>query len=134
MNETPLPNADPQRIIRASPFAQEFAARGVRDGKGRSLRDFDLSTRIFRYPCSYLVYSDAFDALPEPAKGYVYHRLLEILSGQDQGQDFAKLSAENRHTILEILLATKPGLPDEWRNYAKSNHIRVALTASKVPG
>jgi hypothetical protein len=125
-NEAPLPGTDRQRIIGASPFAQAFSARGVRDSKGRSLRDFDLGTRIFRYPCSYLIYSDAFDTLPEPAKGYVYHRLLDILRGQDQSQDFARLTPESRRAILEILLATKPGLPDEWREYAKSNHIRVA--------
>jgi hypothetical protein len=128
VNETPLPNLDGKRIIASSSFAKEFAARGVRDSKGRSLRDFDLSTRIFRYPCSYLIYSDSFDALPEPAKGYVYHRLLEILSGQDQSKDFAKLSGEDRRAILEILLSTKPGLPEEWEDYAKSNHIRVART------
>jgi hypothetical protein len=125
-NETPLPGEDRQKVIGSSAFAREFAARGIRDSKGRSLRDFDLSTRIFRYPCSYLIYSDAFDALPEPAKGYVYHRLLEILSGQDKSQDFAKLSGEDRRAVLEILLATKPQLPKEWNDYAKSNHLRVA--------
>jgi hypothetical protein len=125
-NETPLPGEDRQKVIGSSAFAREFAARGIRDSKGRSLRDFDLSTRIFRYPCSYLIYSDAFDALPEPAKGYVYHRLLEILSGQDKSQDFAKLSGEDRRAVLEILLATKPQLPKEWNDYAKSNRLRVA--------
>ncbi len=134
-NETALPKVDRQRILGSSPFAREFEGRGVRDSKGRSLRDFDLSTRIFRYPCSYLIYSDAFDSLPEPARGYVYHRLLEILSGRDQSQDFAKLSAEDRRAVLEILLATKPGLPDEWTGYAKSNHLRVAGTHPPVqPG
>jgi hypothetical protein len=122
-NETPLPGIDRQRVVDASPFAREFEAQGVRDAKGRSLRDFDLNTRIFRYPCSYLIYSDAFDTLPEPAKGYVYHRLLEILSGQDQRPDFARLSAEDRRAILEILFATKTGLPDEWKNYAKANRL-----------
>jgi hypothetical protein len=124
-NETPLPGVDRRRIIGASPFAREFEAHGRRDAKGRSLRDFDLSTRIFRYPCSYLIYSDAFDTIPEPAKGYVYHRLLAILNGQDQGPDFAKLSRDDRRAILEILLATKAGLPDEWREYAKSNRIQA---------
>src|SRR3984885_265496 len=100
-------------------FAQEFASRGPRDPQGRSLRDFDLSTRIFKYPCSYLIYSEAFDALPDPAKGYVYHRLLEVLTGRDQSPDFAKLTGEDRRAILEILLATKPGLPDEWKKYRK---------------
>jgi hypothetical protein len=58
-----------------SGFAEAFAARGPRDPKGRSLRDFDLRTRLFKYPCSCLIYSESFEALPEPAKTYVYHRL-----------------------------------------------------------
>jgi hypothetical protein len=129
-NETPIGGGDPRPIVDSSAFAQEFAARGVKDSKGRSLRDFDLSRRIFRYPCSYLIYSDAFDALPEPAKGYVYHRLLEILSGRDQSQDFARLTSDDRRAVFEILLATKSGLPEEWHQYADSSHIRVASTGT----
>ncbi len=125
-NETPLPDAGKKPVARSSAFAQEFQARGIRDPEGRSLRDFDLETRIFRYPCSYLIYSDAFDAIPEPAKGYLYHRLLQVLTGRDQSPDFARLSGVDRRAILEILLATKPGLPQEWRQYAESNHLRVA--------
>jgi hypothetical protein len=102
----------------SSKFAEEFAARGPRDSKGRSLRDFDLHTRIFKYPCSYLIYSEAFDALPEPAKTYVYHRLFEILTGRDQSPEFARLTKEDRRAIFEILLATKPGLPGEWKGHA----------------
>jgi hypothetical protein len=124
-NEAPLSEQSPISIDKDSGFAKEFAARGIRDRKGRSLRDFDLRTRTFRYPCSYLIYSDSFDSLPEPAKGYVYHRLLEILTGEDGSPDFASLSDQERREILEILLATKAGLPEEWRDYAKSNHIRV---------
>jgi hypothetical protein len=123
--------ADSQRVIDSSAFAREFQSRGLRDSKGRSLRDFDLGTRIFRYPCSYLIYSDAFDRLPGPARDYVYHRLLAILSGQDQSQDFARLSAQDRRAILEILLATKTGLPGEWQEYAKSAHIQFAAAPSR---
>jgi hypothetical protein len=119
-NETELPNPDGKEVIASSAFAREFAARGPRDSKGRSLRDFDLSKRIFRYPCSYLIYNEAFDALPEASKTYVYHRLLQILSGQDDDPDFESLSAQDRQAILEILLETKPGLPQEWHDYAKS--------------
>jgi hypothetical protein len=43
-------------------FAKDFAARGPRDSRGRSLRDFDLQRRMFQYPCSYLIYSEAFVA------------------------------------------------------------------------
>jgi hypothetical protein len=98
-----------------SGFTEEFAAHGPRDAKGRSLRDFDLRTRLFAYPCSYLIYSEAFDALPDPAKAYVYRRLREVLTGRDQSPAFAKLTASDRRAILEILLATKPGLPDDWK-------------------
>ncbi len=125
-NETELPSLDGKQVIASSAYAREFAARGPRDSKGRSLRDFDLSTRIFRYPCSYLIYSDAFDALPEPSKTYVYHRLLQILSGQDQDPDFESLSAQDRQAILEILLETKHGLPQEWQDYAHSHQLQVA--------
>lgn len=128
--EAPLPNLDAKQVIDASAFAREFAARGPRDGKGRSLRDFDLSTRIFRYPCSYLIYSEAFDALPEPSKGYVYQRLLQVLSGADQDPDFQSLSAQDRRAILEILLETKPGLPQQWQEYARAHGLRVASNQS----
>jgi hypothetical protein len=124
-NEAPLTDLHAQAALQASPFAREFATRGPRDSEGRSLRDFDLGTRIFRYPCSYLIYSDAFDALPQPAKDYVYHRLLQILSGADQSEDFAHLTASDRRAVLEILLETKPGLPEEWQDYARSNHLKT---------
>ena len=115
-NEAPLE----EPVAGTSGFAQEFEARGPRDGRGRSLRDFDLQRRIFKYPCSYLIYSEAFDAIPQPAKDYVYRRIFEVLSGREQGPDFASLSAEDRQAILEILVATKPGLPEEWKEFV--NH------------
>jgi hypothetical protein len=123
-DEAPLAGLDARSLV-ASPFAKEFAARGPRDSQGRSLRDFDLNQRIFRYPCSYLIYSAAFDALPEPARGYVYHRLLQILTGQEQSADFARLSAPDRRAVLEILLQTKPGLPVEWQDYARANQLKT---------
>lgn len=128
--ETPLPALEQERVGTGSAFARDFAARGPRDSRGRSLRDFDLHARIFRYPLSYLVYSEAFDGLPQPAKGYVYRRLLEVLSGEDQSADFASLSADDRRAILEILLETKPGLPQEWQDYARAHHLS-ALSAKE---
>jgi hypothetical protein len=103
-----------------SGFAGEFSARGPRDPQGRSLRDFDLHTRIFKYPCSYLIYNEAFDSLPAQAREYVYHRLFEVLTGRDRSPEFARLNGETRRAILEILLATKPGLPAEWGAYKKA--------------
>lgn len=89
-------------------FAEQFARRAVRDPAGRSLRDFDLSRRLFRYPFSYVVYSKAFDALPAEAQRSFYRRLDEVLRGVDASEDFAHLTAADRGAIREILLATKP--------------------------
>jgi hypothetical protein len=108
-------------IVGSSSFARDFASKGPRDPKGRSLRDFDLRRRIFKYPCSYLIYSEAFDALPGPSRDFVYRRLLEILTGQDRSLEFARLSADDRRAILEILIATKPGLPGDWKRLATTN-------------
>lgn len=95
-------------------FAREFVARGPCDKRGRSLRDFDLQTRLFKYPCSYLIYSEAFDALPGPMKEYLYSRLWEILTGQDQSATYASLGPTARQAIREILAETKRDLPSYW--------------------
>jgi hypothetical protein len=89
-------------------FAAQFASRAVRDERGRSLRDFDLNRRLFRYPLSYLIYSRAFDALPADAKSGFYARLDAVLTGADASEDFAHLTAEDRSTIRSILVDTKP--------------------------
>jgi hypothetical protein len=89
-------------------FVEQFAGRAVRDTQGRSLRDFDLERRLFRYPLSYLIHSPVFDALPADAKTAFYRRLHEVLDGTDTSEEFAHLSAADRDAILEILRATKP--------------------------
>jgi hypothetical protein len=91
-----------------SGFDAWFQKQGPRDSRGRSLRELDLRTRLFRYPLSYLIYSDGFEGLPEYAKRYVYERLAQVLRGEDRSKPFAKLSAADRQAILEILSATKP--------------------------
>jgi hypothetical protein len=89
-------------------FEAWFQAKGPRDKAGRSLRQLDLSTRLFRYPLSYMVYSESFDSLPDYVKQYVYTRLAEILQGRDTSGSFEALIPEDRKAILEILVATKP--------------------------
>jgi len=93
-----------------STFTTTFPHRGPRDKQGRSLRDFDLNKRVFRYPLSYMINSRMFDAIPAVARDRVYHRLLEVLSGRDTNPKFAHLSATDGQAILEILHETKPGL------------------------
>ena len=89
-----------------SEFAAEFAGIGPKDSQGRSLREFDLKTRLFKYPCSFLIYSEAFAKLPVNIRGYIDGRLEEILSGEDQTPAFAHLSPEDRTAIREILEET----------------------------
>ena len=96
------------RIAGNSGFDSWFEARGPRDGKGRSLRKLDLTTRLFTYPLSYVVYSAAFDALPAYAKNYVYGRFADVLAGQEGDAAFAHLTPADRRSVQEILLATKP--------------------------
>lgn len=98
-----------------SGFARDFVARGPKDKQGRTLRDLDLGTRLFRHPCSYLIYSASFDRLPDAVKSMVYQRMWDILSGMDNPPDSPKLDAPTRRAIIEILRDTKPGLPDYWK-------------------
>lgn len=107
VDEVPL-----QGVRGSSRFAEVFAARGPRDRSGRSLREFDLQRRLFRYPCSYMIYSPAFDALPQHAKEAIYRSLAEVLSGRDRSSKYSRLSATDRRAIVEILRDTKRDLPE----------------------
>lgn len=105
-----------------STFAVDFQARGPRDPQGRSLRDLDLERRLLRHPLSHLIYSESFDALPAPVLAYIHDRLLAILTSNVVNDPCPHLSPADRRAILEILVATKPGLPS---GYA------AALTAAR---
>jgi hypothetical protein len=102
-------------IVGNPEFIKDFTANAVRDSKGRSFRDFDLKTRMFKYPCSFLIYSPSFDAISAPIKEVILRKLHDILTGKNDDPQFARLTAEDRKAVLEILLETKKTLPDYWR-------------------
>ncbi len=104
VGEAPLTD----QVTGTSGFAIEFTRQGAFDKQGRSLRQFDLKTRLFRYPCSYLIYSDAFQGLPLEAKTGVYRRLWEVLTGKDTSKDFAHITDEDKKALREILSDTCP--------------------------
>jgi len=104
VDEAPLPAP----IVGTSGFAEYFSNLGPRDRDGRSLRDLDLKTRLFRYPCSYMIYSNTFESLPQAAKDAVYERLFQILSSGSQDARYARLTSEMRREVLDILTETKP--------------------------
>lgn len=107
IDEAPLPGP----VRGTSGFAEKFAAQGPFDSRGRSLKQFDLRQRLLRYPCSYMIYSQAFDSLPEQAKAAIYRRMWSVLSGAEKGSRYARLSLADRQAIVDILRETKPGLP-----------------------
>jgi len=107
--------------VRGGPdFAERFSSSGPRDRKGRSLYELDLNRRLLKYPCSYLIYSPAFDALPPLAKNPIYRRMWEVLSGQEQDPRYrSALSRADRQAIVEILQDTKKDLPQYFQDVTR---------------
>lgn len=91
-----------------SGFAAKFASEGPRDSRGRSLREFDLQHRLMRYPCSYMIYTPAFDGLPDELKTAIYRRMSDVLTGEEKDSKYARLSPADREAVIEILRDTKP--------------------------
>jgi hypothetical protein len=104
-----------RRIQGTSGFQEKFSAQGPFDSRGRSLRQFDLEKRLMRFPCSYMIYAPAFDALPTALKDAIYERMWQILSGQEKTVKYGRLSLADRRAIVEILRETKTALPDYFQ-------------------
>jgi hypothetical protein len=115
VDEVPLKS----RIEGVSGFTEMFSAEGPHDSQGRSLRQLDLVHRVMRYPCSYMIYSDAFNALPVEAKAAIYQRMWSVLSGEDKDSKYARLALADRRAIVEILRDTKKDLPDYFRDVSR---------------
>lgn len=108
--------AELERVEGTSGFAERFEALGPSDGRGRSLRELELDGRLMRYPLSYMIYARAFDGLPQEARDAIYRRLWDVLSGSVDDARYASLLPADREAIVEILVATKTGLPDYFRS------------------
>lgn len=92
-------------------FVAEFSKQGPFDTRGRSLRQLDLRTRLLKYPCSYMIYSEQFARLPGAVKSAVYAGLSDALTGKNRSGRFDHLSRVDRVSILEIVRRTKSDLP-----------------------
>jgi hypothetical protein len=110
MNEAPLR----EPVSGVSTFTETFAQRGPRDRLGRSLREFDLRTRLFRHPLSYMIYSDLFDAMPPAVRVRVLARLHDVLTGKDASPVYGSLQPAERKVLLQIVRDTKSNLPADW--------------------
>jgi hypothetical protein len=93
-----------------SGFAERFAKLGPRDHQGHGLHELDLATRLQRYPLSYVIYTEQFDALPQYALDYIYGRITEVLQGRDSSGISARITPADRTAITQILIDTKPAL------------------------
>jgi hypothetical protein len=91
----------------ASAFQLAFAKEIPRTADGRSLADFRLYQRLFKYRCSYMVYSDAFKALPPRVRQAVQEQMKRALAGENPAVDW--LSSSERKRISSILAETLPG-------------------------
>lgn len=109
--ETPLTEQVKGSVL----FTQQFTSHGPRDSQGRSLRDFDLQTRLFKYPLSYLIYSTSFEALQPELRKEILRQLQQVLAGRNQAKEYEHLDAATRSNILAILRETKPELALEAR-------------------
>ena len=101
----------PARLTPRPDFAARFTSRGPADARGRALRELDLSSRLLKYPCSFMIYSEAFDHLPAAARHAVYRRMSFILSDDNSDPKYERLSPADRRNVREILAATKPDWP-----------------------
>ena len=110
VDEQPLTD----RVSGTSGFAEAFAAQGPFDAHGRSLRQLDLTRRLLRYPCSYMIYSAAFRALSDGVRQAIYARVGEILAGRDARAKYARLSQDDRRAVAEILRDTLADLPSAF--------------------
>ena len=115
-------------IVPDAEFVKQFAARGRRDSQGRSLRDFGLETRLFRYPCSFLVYGEAFRTLPRELKTIVVARMTAWLTNGIPERD-AAMTAADRKAILEILRQTHP----DFAKPADSDNSRDVSRRFRAP-
>jgi hypothetical protein len=90
-------------------FQKTFEARFPRTKDGRSLADFKLYQRVFKYRCSYMVYSEAFKNLPAQVKRTVLKKMHSALSGNDPA--YGWLRASENQKVDAILAETLP----EWK-------------------
>jgi hypothetical protein len=97
-------------------YRKVFLADRRQTVDGRSLKDLKLRERIFKYRCSYMIYSKAFAALPLSLREEVYHRLYKVLTNDADG--FEHLGQEEREGILSILTETLPEAAAYWSREA----------------
>ncbi|MGE4551421.1 MAG: hypothetical protein AAEJ57_08515, partial [Opitutales bacterium] len=104
----------PGGIIGDTKLKAHFLSRAQRSLAGSSLRDFDLTTRMFKHRCSYMILSASFQGLPRQLRERVFRRLSQALDLERPLPEYAYLPTKEKQAIREILRHTFPGLPKGW--------------------
>lgn len=96
----------PSPVTGSDKYRQWFETLGVRDETGRSLREFDLTTRLFRFRVSYLIHSRLFQELPADVKQRIYARIRQALAGKEPTVPESWHTTEDRAALLSLMTAT----------------------------
>ncbi len=89
-------------------FQEAFARRFPKSRDGRSLADFQLHTRLFKHRCSFMVYSKAFESMPDRLESAVMAKLREVLTAPPGSGSHPDLRGPERARIMKILAETLP--------------------------
>ena len=101
-------------IVGDSTLVRDFSSKSRKASDGSSLRDFDLRSRMFRFRCSYMIYSASFRGLPSRLKEHVFLELDRALSPKLDLREYSYLPAAEKLSIRRILRETMPTLPEGW--------------------
>ncbi len=104
-DEAPLPK---EGITGDSDFKTEFLRNRKPAPDGTALKDLDLRTHLFKYRCSYMLYSRVFASLPSEFKKLVYARLSAAVGETNASRDFSYLPPAEKRSIRAIVGATLP--------------------------
>jgi hypothetical protein len=109
-DEAPLP---PSGVEGDEAYKMDFLRTRRATADGISLKDFDLKTRLFKYRCSYMIYSTVFSGLPTPMKDRIYRQLAAALSSTKPEKEYDYLPRTEKEAIRRILRATLTDFPTD---------------------
>jgi hypothetical protein len=112
----------PTGIIADPAFVAGFAPNAPRSRAGHALRDLQLIDRLFAQRCSYLIYSEAFRALPLSLKSRILERLKTALVSRDPTDRYAYIPSDEKERILSILEETLPDFTSAKTSVALINY------------
>ena len=105
-------------------FQRDFTANARKTSAGKSLKDLQLLSHLFKNRCSYMIYDPLFTNLQPPFKEIVFRQLNEILDAETPPEDFQHLSKGERGRIKAILTETLEGFAPQVETSPKQEGKR----------